>query len=191
MTDNDKIYISANQLLEDSLELGLQVLESGFEPTLVVGVWRGGSPVAIAVHELMDYCGVRAEPVVIRAASYTGIDERGTEVRVDGLETLIEVAPLHERVLLVDDVWDTGHSFTSILQRLKSQLGDRLPGDLRTATPYFKPGKSQVEGRPDYFVHQNDAWLVFPHEMCGLPEEVVAGKPGLRRFISRIREIRG
>lgn len=187
---SDKVYISANQLLEDSLELGLQVLESGFEPTLVVGVWRGGSPVAIAVHELLDYCGVRAEPVVIRAASYTGMDERGDEVCVDGLETLIEVAPLHARVLLVDDVWDTGHSFASILRTLKERLGPRMPGDLRTATPYFKPGKNQVGGQPDYFVHQNDAWLVFPHEMCGLPDEVVAGKPGLESFINRIKALR-
>lgn len=187
---SDKVYISANELLESSIELGLQILESGFKPTLVVGVWRGGSPVAIAVHELMDYCGVRAEPVVIRAASYTGMDERGDEVRVDGLETLIEVAPLHERVLIIDDVWDTGHSFTSIVRTLRERLGPRMPRDLRTATPYFKPGKNQVEGRPDYFVYENDAWLVFPHEMCGLPDDVVAGKPGLSSFIYRINKLK-
>lgn len=187
---SDQVFVSAEQLLKDSIELGLKVMESGFAPSLVVGVWRGGSPVAIAVHELLEYCGRPAEPVVIRATSYTGVDERGTEVAVNGLETLLEVAPRHERVLLVDDVWDTGHSFASILEALRTELGPRLPRDIRTAAPYFKPGKSQVAGAPDYCVHHNDAWLVFPHEMCGLPDEVVAAKPGYAEYINRINSLK-
>ena len=53
----DKIYISANDLLADSLRLGMQVIDSGFAPTHLVGIWRGGAPVGIAVQELLEYHG--------------------------------------------------------------------------------------------------------------------------------------
>ncbi|MGQ3180018.1 MAG: hypoxanthine phosphoribosyltransferase, partial [Blastomonas fulva] len=45
----DKLYISANSLLEDSYRLAMQVIDSGYQPTHIVGIWRGGAPVGIAV----------------------------------------------------------------------------------------------------------------------------------------------
>ena len=39
-----KTYISAQQLLEDSFNLGLQIYESGFRPDYIVGVWRAALP---------------------------------------------------------------------------------------------------------------------------------------------------
>jgi hypothetical protein len=42
----DKYFISADSLLRDSIELGLQVVRSGFRPTFLVGIWRGGAPIA-------------------------------------------------------------------------------------------------------------------------------------------------
>ncbi len=50
----DKHYISAQQLLDDSFALTMQVFESGFEPDYIVGVWRGGAPVGIAMQELLE-----------------------------------------------------------------------------------------------------------------------------------------
>src|SRR3546814_13482591 len=44
-----KIFISANDLLADSWRLGMQVLDSGLQPTHLVGICRGGAPVGIAV----------------------------------------------------------------------------------------------------------------------------------------------
>ena len=56
--------------------------------------------------------------------------------------------------------------------------------DIRVATVYFKPGMSKVEGRPDYFIHETEKWLVFPHELQGLtPEEI-----GRKQSIEGIRE---
>jgi hypothetical protein len=46
------------------------------------------------------------------------------------------------------------------------------------ATVYYKPSKRQVDFAPDYFVHETDKWLVFPHELQGLSEdEIAAHKP--------------
>ena len=44
-----KEFITADSLLRDSLALGLQVVRSGFRPTVLVGIWRGGAPIGIAV----------------------------------------------------------------------------------------------------------------------------------------------
>ena len=50
----EKIYITAQQLLNDSFELGIRIFKSGFRPSFIVGVWRGGTPVGIAVQEILD-----------------------------------------------------------------------------------------------------------------------------------------
>lgn len=49
----EKKYISAQELLEDSFRLAAQVYEDGFRPQFIVGIWRGGAPIGIAVQE--DY----------------------------------------------------------------------------------------------------------------------------------------
>ena len=49
-----KTFISAQSLLQDSFTLGLQVLKSGFRPTFLVGVWRGGAPIGITVQEVLE-----------------------------------------------------------------------------------------------------------------------------------------
>ena len=51
----DKVFISAQELLVDSFKLAHQIYTSGFRPQFIVGVWRGGAPVGIAVQEYLDY----------------------------------------------------------------------------------------------------------------------------------------
>ena len=85
MSTDEKVYISAQQLLEDSLELGRQILESDFRPNFIVGVWRGGTPVGIMVQELLDFYGVATDHISIRTSSYAGLNRRKGSVRVHGL----------------------------------------------------------------------------------------------------------
>ena len=51
MSDVKKIWLTADDLLGDSFRLARAVLESGFRPTHLVGIWRGGAPIGIAVQE--------------------------------------------------------------------------------------------------------------------------------------------
>jgi hypothetical protein len=53
-----KHFIKAQQLLEDSFNLAWQVCQSGYRPNHIVGVWRGGAPIGIAVQEFLDVLGV-------------------------------------------------------------------------------------------------------------------------------------
>ena len=67
----EKMFISAESLLRDSLELGMQIVRSGFRPTFLVGIWRGGAPIGIAVQEVLEFHGLPCDHLPIRTSSYT------------------------------------------------------------------------------------------------------------------------
>ncbi len=180
MSTDKKVYISAQQLLEDSLELGRQILASDFRPNFIVGVWRGGTPVGIMVQELLDFYGVETDHISIRTSSYAGIDKRSGNVRVHGLSYLTKKMNAEDSMLIVDDVFDTGLSVKAIIDKMRERARKNLPHDVRVATAYFKPGKNRTNFEPDFCAHRTDDWLIFPHEMAGLSmEEIKANKPHL------------
>lgn len=182
----DKIYISPNDLLADAFDLSWQVFDSGFRPDYLLGVWRGGTPVAIAMQELLQLLGVETDHLAIRSASYTGIAQRQHTVAVDGLDYLQGKLFSNTRILLVDDVHDTGLSLQQVIADLDRLCPQGRP-EIRIATPWFKPGNNQTARIPDYFVHESDAWLVFPHELEGLTwSEMLENKPELGGLLDRL-----
>ena len=175
----DKLYLTADRLLEDSFRLANMVLDAGFRPTHIVGIWRGGAPVGIAVQELLAYKGVESDHIAIRTASYTGIDSQEKEVRVYALGYLIDVLGPEHRLLVIDDVFDTGRSIEAFLGELSARSRHNMPKTVRIATAYYKPSRNKTQLKPDFYVHETEEWLVFPHEICGLSEdEIRAHKPG-------------
>ena len=174
----DKHFISADELLADSFRLADQIYRSGFRPHFIVGVWRGGAPVGIAVQEYLDYMGVGTDHIAIRTSSYYGIDQQDKEVRVHGLNYIIDHVNTDDELLLVDDVFDSGRSVIAILAELKQKTRANLPRTIKIATPYYKPDRNITDIVPDYYIHETDQWLVFPHELAGLsPEEIALAKP--------------
>jgi len=186
----EKHYISASQLLQDSFQLAWQVYESGFRPNYIVGVWRGGAPVGIAVQELLDVLGVESDHIAIRTSSYTGIGERNRHVQVHGLNYLIRRLESHDSLLIVDDVHDTGLSIDQTIKDLEAACKKNTP-EVRIATPYYKPKNNKTDRVPDYYVHETEQWLVFPHELDGLTIDEIAGnKPELAEMMETIARIR-
>jgi len=183
----DKQYISAQQLLEDSFRLGVQILDSGFVPHFIVGVWRGGTPVGIAVQELLDFFGVKTDHIAIRTSTYRGIGERDTRIRVHGLHYIIENVEAEHGLLIVDDVFDSGLSIDALISHITELARRNTPREIRIAAAYYKPANNRTGRVPDYYVHETDRWLVFPHELSGLTrEEILANKPGAEVFAERI-----
>ena len=186
MTEHEKIYLTAESLLRDSFLLAEQILKDGFIPNFIVAVWRGGTPVGIAVQELLQYAGIPTNHIAIRTSYYTGIGETKDSVRVHGLGYLIRELNHGDSLLIVDDVFDSGRSIDAIITALEQRTRRNMPGDVRVATPWYKPGKNKTDRAPDFYIHQTAAWLVFPHELQGLTAaEVVAGKPGIADIVSR------
>ena len=185
----DKLFITADELLKDSFKLAWMIFESGFKPNYIVGVWRGGAPVGIAIQEFLKVLGIKSDHIAIRTAYYKGIDQRSDTVEVYGLNYVIKKLESEDKLLIVDDVHDTGNSIKQIISDLTSACKKNTP-EIKVATPYFKPNKNQTDLRPDYFIHETDQWLIFPHELDGLTfEEIERYKPELKDLTSKIKEV--
>jgi hypoxanthine phosphoribosyltransferase len=183
----EKQYISAEQLQDDSFRLGVQILESGFRPHFIVGIWRGGAPVGITVQELLDFFGIHTDHIAIRTSLYKGIDERDSHIRIHGLQYVVDNVHADEGLLIVDDVYDSGLSIKAVIESLRDRARRNTPRDIRIAAAYFKPGNNRTDRVPDYFIHETDKWLVFPHELNGLSrEELLENKPGIESIVAKL-----
>lgn len=180
----EKKYLTAQGLLEDSFQLARQVLESGFKPTFIIAVWRGGAPIGIAVQEFLAFHGIQTDNIAIRTSSYTGIDNQDRTIQIFGLNYLVKNMQHTDRVLLVDDVFDTGRSMEAIIDELKRRLRLNLPEDIRIAVPYYKPSRNQIGRAPEYFVHETAEWLKYPHSLEGLSvAEIQEKRPAIYEIL--------
>ena len=175
----EKIFISAEDLLRDSFELGLRIFESDFRPTFIIGVWRGGTPVGIAIQEILERLGCDTDHYAIRTSSYGSGTSPSKNVKIFGLRHVVDVIEAEDRLLIIDDVFDSGKSVDAIIKELETLCRRNTPGDIRVATVYYKPAKNKTDRVPDFYVHEADEWLVFPHELQGCSVEELRNKKAL------------
>ena len=184
----DKWFINANSLFEYSVDLAEKIIQSGFQPNYIVGIWRGGTPVGIVVQEILEYRGLISDHISIRTRSYEG-EERNDNapVKVFGLEYLVNTINSEDALLIVDDVFDTGLSIQAMLGELKVKCRKNYPHDVRIATPFYKPENNQTSMSPDYVIHETKRWLVFPHELSGLDsDEIRIHKPYIYKMLQSL-----
>ena len=180
----NKVFITAQALLEDSFRLAHRIYSDGFHPNFIVGIWRGGTPVGIAVQEYFEYKQLETDHIAVRTSSYYGIDRQSKEIRVHGLHYLIENANADDSLLIVDDVFDSGRSVDALIRTIRELSRKNTPGDIRVACPWYKPSKNAVDFEPDYYLHESAEWLVFPHELDGLDrDEIASGKKDLAAIL--------
>ncbi|MEW5997135.1 MAG: phosphoribosyltransferase [Candidatus Micrarchaeota archaeon] len=130
--------------------LASSVSASGFRPGVIVGISRGGLVPARLLSDILGISGL----YVIRVSFYTGVG------RAAAAPEILQPLPSRlggKRVLLVDDVSDTGKSL-AVAKRHVQEMG---AAEVRVATLHFKP---RSEFRPDFFVEETDAWIVYPWE---------------------------
>jgi uncharacterized protein len=179
----EKIFISADKLLRDSLELARRVVAGGMRPTFLVAMWRGGAPIGITVQEVLEYHSIHCDHIAIRTSSYSGIDVQHKTVRVHATDYLVSRLEADDELLIVDDVFDSGHSLEAVIEELARRCRRNLPEKIRIATVYYKPERRRTALKPDFYVHETSHWLVFPHEIQGLTrEEILANKPVAANF---------
>ncbi|GAB3111912.1 hypoxanthine phosphoribosyltransferase [Aestuariicella hydrocarbonica] len=179
-----KLYLDPQTLLEDSFRLGAAILNDGFYPDYIIAIWRGGTPIGVAVQEFLAYHQVKGDHIAIRTSSYSGIDGRSKQVRVHGLSYLVKNIRHTDRLLIVDDVYDTGLTIQAVIAELRQRTRLNQPQDIRIAVPYYKPTRNQTGVAPDYYIHETDAWLKYPHSLEGLThDEVARHRPELYRII--------
>ena len=141
---------SWHQIYELLLNLASTVRKSGFEPEIIVGVSRGGWPPARVMSDLLENPNVAS----VAAEFYVGVAEtKGKPV----ITQPVSVSVKGKRVLVVDDVADTGES----LRLVRSYLEEQGATEVRTATIYYKPWSVMI---PDYYEKETRSWIIFPWE---------------------------
>lgn len=178
-----KRFLNAEDVLLDSYRLATNIRASGFRPDFIVGLWRGGSPVGIAVQDCLEYLGVETDHISIRTSyrgltSYESMVEQHENIRVHGTQYLLDRLESHHKLLLVDDVYSTGLNLDAVIRRLRAKTRRNMPREVRIATLWFKPNNVRVERRPDYYLRTTNDWLVLPYELEGLSKhEISQHKP--------------
>jgi hypoxanthine phosphoribosyltransferase len=173
----DKLFLTADELLLDSFKLAEQIYQRKFKPHFIIGVWRGGAPTGIAVQEYLDYMGIETDHIAIRTSSYYGINKQSKEIKVHGLDYVIDNVEEDEELLIVDDVFDSGRSIKAVIDEIKKRARRNTPHTIKVACPWYKPEHNQTDIKPDFYVHATDKWLVFPHELKDMSiQEIAEGK---------------
>ena len=187
----NKRFIRADDLLRDSFQLAANIHAAGFKPDFLVGLWRGGSAVGIAVQEGLDYFGTPTDHIAIRtsysgAHRYSEMVSKADQIRVHGLQYLLENLCSHHSMLIVDDVYSTGSSVKAVIDQLARKTRRNLPADIRVATVWYRPTPRTLR-IPDYFVHETDDWLVLPYELSGQSlDELQENRPELAGILDRL-----
>lgn len=149
MADDEHENLSWIEFGAASRDLALAVLKSGFDPEIVVAVARGGLLLAGAIAYALGAksCGA------VNAEFYTGVGTRLPEPIM--LPPLLDEASIEgKRVLLVDDVSDSGRTLAMVVQLLEI-----AGAEVRTVCLYSKPGTVY---EPSYTWRTTDRWIDFP-----------------------------
>ncbi len=184
-------FIAANDLLLDSFRLAVNISNAGFKPDFLVGLWRGGSAVGIAVQEGLDFLGCKTDHIAIRTSyrgqqEYTEMVDQADSIRAHGLRYLHERVCAEHSMLIVDDVYSTGSSVNAVIEQLSKKSKRNLPHDIRIATVWYRPTEKTIRA-PDFYVHETADWLILPYELSGLSiEELRDHKPEIQPVIDRL-----
>ena len=159
---SEKEYVGPLSLQHDAFHLAARIVASGYRPEVLLVLWRGGTPIGIIIHEFLLYKGIETYHAALTAASYTGIEQQ-VEPRIEHLESVLEFVKPGSRVLLVDDIFDTGRT----IKKVKDLLRERTD-QVKVATLYYKEHKNMTDIVPDFYLRKTEKWIVFPHELMDL-----------------------
>jgi hypoxanthine phosphoribosyltransferase len=137
------------ELGEGAADLAAQVVGDGYRPDLILGIARGGLLVAGALSYALDV----KNAFTMNVEFYTGVDERLPVPML--LPPVPELVDLHDaRMLIADDVADTGQTLALVKGFCSAQVGE-----VRAAVLYEKP-RSIVTC--EYVWRRTDLWIDFP-----------------------------
>lgn len=167
---SEKLFIRADDQVRDSFLLARQIYDSGYVPDVLVVLWRGGTPIGVVIHEFLEYKGIQTYHTAIKVDSYIGIGAR-REPRLEPIDRLLEHLSQDSRVLVIDDIFDSGSTMEKVVTTLLPYVQE-----VRIATLYFKEASNQTHLVPDYYYRKTESWIVFPHELVDLTEDEIRAK---------------
>jgi uncharacterized protein len=129
--------------------LAEMIHSSGFEPEIILAIARGGLFVAGALGYALGVKNLH----VMNVEYYTGVDQRlDVPMILPPTPDLVDLS--NAKVLIADDVADTGHT----LKIVKDFVHGRV-GEVRSAVIYEKP---RTVVNCEYVWKTTDKWIDFP-----------------------------
>jgi hypoxanthine phosphoribosyltransferase len=165
---------SWNQIYGLLLKLAEEIRKSGFNPDLIVGVSRGGWIPARIMSDLLE----NPKLANVTAEFYVGVAETKHE---PSITQPILVSVKDKKVLVVDDLADTGKS----LKLVNSHLKNHGASEIRIATLYHKPWSIIV---PDYHEKETCRWVIFPWEQKEAVRKIVEKFKSEKRTVEETKE---
>jgi hypothetical protein len=150
---------SWEQIYKLLLDLADKVRKAGFKPDVIVGVSRGGWPPARIMSDLLE----NQKLANVTAEFYVGVAETTCKPVIT---QPVSIQMRTRRVLVVDDVADTGES----LRLVRAHLSEQGASEVKIATIYYKPWSVVI---PDYYEKETCSWIIFPWERKETVRKVV------------------
>jgi len=138
------------KIYELLLNLAGKIRKANFEPDVIVGISRGGWPPARIMSDLLE----NPELANVKAEFYLGVAKTKSEPVIT---QPVSVSVHGKKILIVDDVADTGKSLRLVRLHLKEQGAT----DVKIATIYYKPWSVVA---PDWYERKTSQWVIFPWE---------------------------
>ncbi|GAB1433512.1 phosphoribosyltransferase family protein [Spirochaetota bacterium] len=199
-----KEFLSYNTVRNNALKLAYRIYKDGFIPDIIYVSLRGGAYLGNVMSEYFKALKQDQRPVfyaAVVARSYIDI-HKNDNVRIDGWTYSPEFLRNGDKVLLVDDIYDTGRTINYLASVI---LGKGIPRqDLKIAVHDFKIVHYRGEQpaiKPDYWCRRHelfqpdeDSWIHYmSHELMGLTDQEMedhyfSEDPELREVLEAIRD---
>jgi hypothetical protein len=164
--------------------LAREIRTAGFEPDLIVAIARGGY---VPARLLADCLGVM-NLTSFRIEHYLAGADRQPQARVK-YPLAVDVTGL--RVLVVDDVGDTGDTFAVAMEHLREH---GAPAEIRTAVMHYKAGCRFL---PDFCAQKVASWrwLTYPwaavEDLSAFIERLPGGSDTLEGIAAQLKQEHG
>lgn len=177
----NKIFLSYNTIRNDALKLAKRIYDDGFIPDVIYVPLRGGAYMGNVISEFFKIINKSIKPVfyaAVVARSYSDIRQQDS-IRIDGWTYDPQYLRNGDRVLFVDDIFDSGRTLNFLVDVI---LQKGIPReDIKIAVHDYKRinYREPLPIQPDYYCnffdissHDEEIWIHYlSHELIGLTEE--------------------
>lgn len=167
--------VSWDEIYTMLVNLADRIKKDRFKPDVIVGVSRGGWPPARVLSDLLE----NPELANVKVEFYVGVNETKKEPVIT---QPISVPVKNKKVLVVDDVADTGRSLLLVRQHLLENGAK----EVKVATIYYKPWSKII---PDYYERETNCWIVFPWERRETVRNVLEKLMKKGKTVEEVKEV--
>lgn len=157
------------------VDLALRIKRSGFKADFIVGVSRGGWPPGRILSDLLE----NTHTANIKIEFYVGL---GETARKPVITQPISEDITGKKVLVVDDVSDTGESLKVAIEH----VAQKRASEVKSATVFFKPHSIL---KPDFYADETSHWIIFPWERLEATKLLITEAHSQGRGQDHVRDI--